>query len=59
MDVMNIASMATDMSMVHMQTEAAVKVLKLADNTAEQEGAALVKMMAAMNGIGQNIDISV
>jgi len=57
MDSMGIASVAKNMKAVQLQTEKAFRVMKMVMNTAEEEGAALLKMMdAAMTGIGQNLD---
>ncbi|MCL2081779.1 MAG: hypothetical protein FWH04_00860 [Oscillospiraceae bacterium] len=55
MDVTSIAGMASMMKMFHLQTEASARVL----NMLEDSAAELAKAVAAMTGIGQNIDITV
>jgi len=60
MDIMGIASVAQDMKTVQMQAEVGLRVMKMAMDTAEQEGAAFIEMLdAALTGVGQNLDVSV
>jgi len=60
MDTIGIANMATNVKMLHVQTEVAFKAIKMTMDMAEQEGAGLMKMLdAAMTGLGQNIDMAV
>jgi len=60
MDIMGIASVAQDMKAAQVQAEVGLKVMKMAMNTAEQEGEAFIEMLdAALTGVGQNLDVSV
>jgi hypothetical protein len=59
-NVGNIPAMATEMRMANVQTEAAVSVLNMAEETLTQEGESLIRMMnASFTGLGQNFDMSV
>jgi len=60
MDPIRIANMASNMNMLHLQSETTFRVMKMVLDVSEQEGAGLMKMIdAAMTGIGQNIDMLV
>ena len=59
MDMVGIAKMATNMKTMNLRNEATLKVLKIAMDTAEQEGEGLMKMIDAMlTGVGRNFDMS-
>jgi len=56
--VMDVAQVAMSMKTMSVRTESSLKVMKMAMDVVEQEGADLMKLIdAAMTGIGQNIDI--
>jgi len=60
MDVMSIASTATNMKTAYIQSEVSFKVMKMTLDISKQESAALMEIMdAAMTGIGENIDMLV
>ena len=60
MDVVGIANVAQDMKAAQIKAEVGLKVMKMAMDTAEQEGAAFIEMLdAALTGVGQNLDVSV
>ena len=55
-----IANIAIGMKTTQINTEAAMKVLKMSMDTAKQEGAGLMKMIDAMlTGVGRNLDTTV
>ena len=57
MDTIRIANTATNMKMIHVQTEATFKVMKMVMDTAEEASDRLMRMIdAAMTGVGQNVD---
>jgi len=59
MDMVGIAKMATNMKTMNLRNEATLKVLKIAMDTAEQEGEGLMKMIDSMlTGVGRNFDMS-
>ena len=58
MDIMSIASVATDMKAAQFQSEVSVKVLKMTNDITEQIGSGLVEMMASMTGSGRYVDIT-
>jgi len=58
MDTIRIANTATNIKMIHVQTEAAFKVMKMVMDTAEEASDSLMRMIdAAMTGVGQNVDM--
>jgi len=58
--IMGVAQVATNMKTMSLHTEASLKVMKMAMNVAEQEGASLMKMIdTALTGLGQNLDMIV
>jgi len=60
MDIMGIASVAQDMKATQLQAEVGLRVMKMAMNTAEQEGEAFIEMLdAAITGVGTNLDVTV
>ena len=60
MDTLRIASTASDIKMLHVQTEASFRVMKMVMETFDEASEGLMKMLdAAMTGIGQNIDMLV
>ena len=60
MSITGIAQAATNINAINFRTEASLKVMKMAMDTAEQEGDALMKMIdSVLTGVGQNLDISV
>ena len=57
MDVMSIASVATNMKRTQLQTEAGLKVMKIAMDTTKMEGEQLIEMIdSAITGVGQTYD---
>jgi len=56
MNVGSVASMATDMQMFGLRTEASTRVMEMTQGVAEQEGADLIRMMSEQTGIGSNFD---
>ena len=52
-----IAEAVTDMKSAQFQSEVSMRVLKMSNEAIEHESGELVKMMAAVTGIGHNIDI--
>jgi len=57
---MRIASAASDMKLLHVQTEATFRVMKMVMDTFEDASEGLMKMIdAAMTGVGQNVDMLV
>ena len=60
MDTIRIANTASNISMLHVQSEATFRVMKMVMDSYEEEGDGLLKMIdAAMTGIGQNLDMLV
>jgi hypothetical protein len=61
MNVGGIASMATDMHMFGLRTEASTRVMGIANDVTEQQGADLVRMLnevSEQTGVGSNFDVS-
>ena len=57
MDVMGIATVATNMKRTQLQTEAGLKVMKIAMDTTKMEGEPLIEMIdSAITGVGQTYD---
>ena len=60
MNTIGIANTATNMKMIHVQTEATFRVMKMVMDVAEEVSDSLMKMIdAAMTGVGQNVDMLV
>ena len=58
--ITGIAEIASDMKTTRIRTEAAMKVLKISMDVAEQESVGLMKMIdSIITGVGQNCDISI
>ena len=58
MDVMGIANLSVDMKMFQLQNAISAKVTNLVTtNVMEENFDELTQIMAALSGVGQNIDI--
>jgi len=57
--IMGVAQVASNMKTISLRTEASLKVMKMAMDVVENEGAGLMKMIdSALTGLGQKLDIS-